>query len=459
MDEQTSTTPNTKDFTDKANSERFVAAYSGEVKFDHRRNRWMVWREHWWAPDTVREVMEMAKTIASECVQVSSEGQRAASQKAMNAMLELAKSDPRIRCSGDEWDAQPFLLGVKNGVVDLRSGTLRPGNPDDLISKRVDINFNPDALSPRWQQYLREVFPDDEELIGYVRRVIGYALTGDTSEQAFFVLVGRGSNGKSVLLSVLAAIAGDYGWNMRFGVVDAKSRDRSRFDLASLEGARLVTSSEANADSKFDAARLKSLTGGDRVTAEVKYGSEFTFENRAKFFFAVNAMPSVDDDTDGTWRRLHRIPFERKFTGAEINPNLLEDLLAEKEGILAWAVSGAVEWSRSRLQLPDRLALDVLAEREANDPLAEFVRDCCITEQDARSTPTEMWLGYIAWAESVRVPHQDRLSMRRFQSTMRDRYNPPTRSATRRDYLGIRLKPGWPPVIPDVTEADVPQPT
>ncbi len=159
----------------------------------------------------------------------------------LDAALKLAQSVRSLADPGIDWDADPWLLGVANGVVDLRSGTLRRGSPSDRITIHTDIQFDSSALCPRWNQFLVEVFEDNQELIDFVQRAVGYSLTGDTSEQCLFLIFGGGSNGKSTFLEVLRRVAGGYGHNMPFSTLEIKARTSIPNDVAALAGRRLVS--------------------------------------------------------------------------------------------------------------------------------------------------------------------------------------------------------------------------
>ena len=217
--------------------------------------------------------------------------QRSESRYQLDAMLELAKSEPDIANAGDGWDADPVLFGVENGVLDLRTGTLRPGQANDRITLASPVAYRSDAVCPRFERFLREIFCDDEAVIGFIQRAVGYSLTGDTTDHALFLLHGSGRNGKSVLLNTLRHLVGEYALNLPFSAFEITGRSQLSPELALLPGKRLVTSSETNDGTRLNEAHIKAMTGGDPITANPKYVAPFEFQR-----FCQNSGPQCRAD-------------------------------------------------------------------------------------------------------------------------------------------------------------------
>ena len=296
---------------------------------------------------------------------------------AIDSVLALADDMTNILVSTDVgWDADHWLLGVPNGVVDLRDAYLRDGRQEDYISMHAGTRFDPEAKCPRWEQFLNEVFEGDSELVTYVRRAIGYTLTGEVKEDIWFGCYGSGQNGKSVLLKVLQDVFGDYAYRASFSLVirGAGTDGRRDFDTAYLHCKRLVVASEVREGGVWDEERLNSLTGRDSIHAEIKYGAEFNFWPSHKLWFSFNHLPKTQDHSQAFWRRARLIPFNRKFDGADCDLNLEAKLVAERQGILAWVVRGAREWHRYGLQTPAAVAQASTQYQSSEDPLDEFVQ-------------------------------------------------------------------------------------
>src|SRR5437879_752623 len=197
--------------TDAGNAEMFAESSRDDLRYDHRRNRWLVWQGNWWAEDAQTLGDDERKKEISWALQSESLAR-------LEAMISLARSKDPVCDSGEGWDSDPILLGVANGVVDLRSGKVRSGQPSDKITLHSNINFDRTASCPRWFLFLSEVFGGDEAVIEYVQRAVGYCLSGDVREQCLFLLYGIGANGKSTLLRILLDVFGTYGFILPFSV-------------------------------------------------------------------------------------------------------------------------------------------------------------------------------------------------------------------------------------------------
>lgn len=436
--------------TDAGNGEHFARLYADRVRFDHRRQRRLLWREHWWAEDDMAAVRCLAKDAAhdryreaeaiADLAERTSEARFAIAsenRQRIDAMLLAARSEPPIADAGDHWDADPWLVGVANGVVDLRTGTLRPGDPADQITHRTPIVFDPAATAPRWERFLGEVFDGDAELIAFIARAVGYSLTGSTREQCLFTCYGVGANGKSTFLNVIRRLAGDYGANTPFSTFELTSRSAIPNDVAALAGRRLVTASETSESARLNEARLKALTGGDEVTARFLHGEFFSYRPIAKFWLAVNHKPRVTDDSHGWWRRVRLIPFNRAFE-ADGDPDLAGKLEAELPGIFAWAVRGALAWQAEGLRSPAAVVAATEEYRLESDPLVDFLEQRCVELADAELPSTAAHRAYKTWAADAGLSDREQMTSTLFGRRMKTRFA----SVHRRGgsvYLGVGL--------------------
>ena len=436
--------------SDAGNGEHFASLCGDRVRFDHRRNRWLVWAGHWWRDDETGQVRQLAKKAARERYkgaptitdlrERADEARFAISSEnrgRIDAMLAAAQSESPISDTGDRWDADPMLLGVANGVVELHTGTLRPGEQADRITLHTDVTFVPGAPCPRWERFLAEVFDGDTELVDYIWRAVGYSLSGDVGEQCVFTCHGSGANGKSVFLGVLRDLAGNYAANAPFSTFELHSRAAIPNDLAALAGRRLVTASETNEGVRLNEARIKALSGGDPVTARFLHGEFFTFQPVAKFWLAVNHKPLVTDDSYGFWRRVRLVPFERRFT-LDADPALADKLRAEMPGILAWAVRGAIAWRERGLRPPTAVTAATDTYRTESDPLADFLASRCSTGEGVQVGANEAYLTYRAWAVAQGLGERDVLSVTSFGRRMGDRFKK-RHSNTGNVYQGVGL--------------------
>jgi putative DNA primase/helicase len=421
--------------TDAGNGELIAALYGDKLRFDHKRQRWLMWAEHWWRPDPDDELHRLAVEAARhrhrEAASLDDKAERAAETKwaaaseskaKQDAALFLAAAFAPIADRGEGWDENPNLLGCANGVVNLATAALEEGSPDQRVTLNTGLPYLPDAGCPRWRQFLREVFAGDAELIGFVQRAVGYSLTGHTYEQCFFLCHGSGANGKSIMLGALGMVMGSYGGNTPFSTFELARRGSIPNDVAALCGKRLVTSSETTRALRLNEGRVKSLTGGDPITARFLNKEFFTFEPQFKLWLAVNDLPRVEDTSHGFWRRVRLVPFNVRFEGASEDRFLRYVLREEYPGILAWAVCGCKEWQVAGLE-PPASVVEATADYQAeSDPLAEFIATRCVESPEACVMGAAFYGEYLDWAHEQHVREQDKLSSRRFGEEMARRF-------------------------------------
>jgi putative DNA primase/helicase len=435
--------------TDAGNGELFARLYGTRLRFDHRRRVWLVWTGHWWTEDKDGEVRRLAKDAArqryADAVAIEDLDARAKESRfaigsenrsRLDSMISQAQVEHPIASAGDAWNTHAFLLGVDNGVVDLMRAELRVGRPEDCITLHTRVEFDENAPCPRWQQFLQEVF-GDADLIDYIWRAVGYSLTGDVSDQSVFMCFGTGANGKSVFLAVLRHVLGDYAFNAPFATFELNSRSSIPNDVAALVGRRLVTASETNEDARLNEGRLKSLTGGDPTTARFLHGEFFTFEPVGKFWLAVNHRPKVKDDSYGFWRRVRLIPFTHRFT-SDADPALIDKLLGELRGILAWAVRGCLEWQQRGLTAPALVTAATEAYRSESDALASFLEECCVTSEDISVGANEIAKAYQSWAMRSGMRQSEVLTSTTFGRRMSERFSK-QHTKTGNVYRGVGL--------------------
>lgn len=438
--------------TDSGNAQMFAAMNSGEVKRDHRRNHWLLFRDHRWQEDTDGEIVRLMQSVAKRRYELASEitdleerkreanfAIQSESRSRIISALSLTEAEPDIADSGNNWNKDPLLLCTGNGVLLLNNGTLRQGLPSDRITLRTAILYNPTAKCQRWEQFLAEIFLENPELIDFSRRAVGYSMTGETSEQVLFLCYGTGANGKSVFLSILREVFGEYSYNMPFSTIELHERSAIPNDLAALVDRRFVTAAETNATSRLNEARVKALTGGDPITARFLHCEYFTFKPAAKFWLAVNHKPKVADDSYGFWRRVRLIPFAREFRGSDADPKLEEKLRQELPGILAWAVRGCLEWQRSGLNPPDCVTAATEQYRQESDPLAEFIAERCTEIKNATVTGADFYRAYAKWAGDRNMKEAEKLSSTAFGTRMGQRFEN-KRGMSGKVYYGVGLR-------------------
>lgn len=440
--------------TDVGDAELFVELFGDRVRYDHERAQFLIWRRHRWEVDRdgerYRMAVRAARTRQHAAIEMEGKdaedlrkyGRGCESMAKQEAMLKALSHLEAVATAGSLWDMNPNLLGVANGVVDLTSGLLRPGKQEDHITLGTPIAYDPAARAPRWERYLEEIFDGDEEVIAFIQRAVGYSLTGSTKEQVMLLCHGKGSNGKSIFLTVLRALGGEYATNIASDTIKKKrgGPENHPAEIAVLVGKRVVTCSETPEAASINDERVKALVGGDTQTARLMRGNPFDFKPQLKLWLATNHLPKVEDDSEGFWRRMRLVPFERQFRGADRDNDLEDKLLAEMPGILAWAVRGAVEWFAKGLQAPQKVMLATLEYRMSSDPLADFISERCILGPEQRVGSGELYKGYLTWCEAQGIRSVEALNNIAFARRIAENYKPGKGSHGARLYFGLRLR-------------------
>jgi len=405
--------------TDSGNAEAMALLYGDRLRFAHLQPKtrdvvgfWLVWSGHRWSPNstgdidrfalaTVRARQDAARLIPSKDGPSNEAKWALGSESARRRrdLVALARAERPIATRFEEFDRDPWLLGCENGVLDLRTGDLRPGDPGDMLTKSVGYDFDPSAPCPRWLRFLDEVFGGDRDLIGFLQRAVGYSLTGDTREQCLFLCHGKGANGKSTMLSTLRAVLGDYSANTPFSTFELGDRAGNTNDLAALAGTRFVSAAETSEARRLNEARVKAVTGGDPVTARFLYTEFFEYVPTYKIWLSMNALPTVAGVDEGIWRRLRLIPFRVSFKGRE-DRTLEATLRAEVPGILAWAVDGCLQWqAMGDLGAPSAVLDATEAYRTESDVIGRFLEDRTHEDADPRHgvRASDLYSAYSRW--------------------------------------------------------------
>lgn len=440
--------------TDLGIAESFVGRFGEKVRYNHKHKEWLIWNCHHWKLDHSEEIRRKAnehvRLWQSEALSIRDRDTKQQVERftlgletssKLKTIVDISRALEPCADNGHNWDGNAFLLGCPNGVVDLQTGELRAGKPDDRITLQTAIAFNADAPSERWSAFIQEIFCDDADLIGFIQRAIGYSLTGDTREQCFFMCVGHGANGKSTFLSSLSAVWGDYAYTTDTNVfaTNASSRDSTAFDLAELLNRRMVLMSETKANSRMNEQSIKNFTGGERINAQKKFGNPFEFEPVGKLWMGVNHQPKVMDDSHGFWRRVRLIPFTRTFSGSTDNRNLRRELALEGPGILAWAVRGCRDWIAQGLNPPMSVMKATDAYQDAEDPVLDYLAERTEPDSSAETPCNGTYLAYKDWAKDQGMTEKEMLSKNSFGRLMSRRYERRHTMMGWR-YVGLRVK-------------------
>jgi putative DNA primase/helicase len=413
--------------TDMGNARRLAARFGDRVRYCKQLG-WMIFDGKRWVPDDCAQVQAFAKDVVRdiyhEAAQASDEDTRkrlarwalsCETAHRIQAMIQLFPSEPGISVTHDRFDQGKMLLNLPNGTLNLESGNVRTHNKTDLLTKLAPVRFDPKAECPRWERFVSEIMDSDAELTTFLQRLLGYGITGETREQVWAFLWGKGANGKSTLLETLSYVLGDYAMNTPAETFLENKPGSIRNDLARLRGARIVTASEPRVG-RFDHAIINSFTGEDQLSVRFLHKEHFDFQPEALLCFAANHRPNVKDTSLAFWRRLLLLPFVRQFTNEERDPALRAALRAEASGILNWLVAGCLEWQRSGLMPPVKVREAVNEYRCETDVLGDFIETCCVVAVGTQVPRQALFDAYQRFCEerSIRKP----LSQRAFNESI-----------------------------------------
>ena len=383
--------------SEDALADRFRLRHGSDWRYVALWGSWLGWDGVRWCKDETNSQLDLVRLVCREAAggrDKAVEARRLASQKTIAAVERIARSDPALAARADDWDPDPMLLNTPGGIIDLSTGDLRP---NDRAARMTSVaGASPCGACPRWSSFLSEITGGDEAFADYLRRVAGYLLTGDITEQVLFFFYGSGANGKSVFLNALMAVLGDYATTAPLDTFMAAQGERHPTDVAGLRGARMVSVAETEQGRRWAESKLKLVTGGDRVRARFMRQDFFEFAPRFKLVVIGNHKPAVRSVDEAMRRRLHLVPFVVTIPKAQRDQRLLETLLTEREGIMAWAVQGCLEWQRTGLAPPETITAATQEYFEEADVVGEWITECCRSDPSAFA-PSKML--YSSWRE------------------------------------------------------------
>ena len=327
---------------------------------------------------------------------------RSSSRRALEDMIKLARSELGMSVALSELDNNPYLLGVQNGVVDLKKGTLLSPDPSLLVTKYCNIGFDSEAKCPQFCAFLEQVVPIKEQR-DFLVIVLGYFLTGLSTEQLWFFFHGVGSNGKSVLITLLENLMGDYATKIPTEILMQHNRTSAgpAPDLLLLQGKRLVFCNETKEGQRLDDARLKDVTGGDTIITRPLYSNKhISFSPTHKLVVVGNYHPTVSDDSHGFWRRVVLYPFSVTIPQGEQDKRLLEKLISEGPGILNYLLKALKIYFANGLEMPNTLTKATQKYRTEQDVVQQFLDDECVITPEETIPKSTLYLKYTLWCSA-----------------------------------------------------------
>jgi putative DNA primase/helicase len=460
--------------TDMGNAERFAERFADRVRYSTTLGEWLIFDGRHHRIDTSHEILLLSKDVARqfrlvELVEGLSEKRQKAvikhwarleSTHGSAAMLTMVKGElPLERVAGrtidDLLDPNPWLLNVKNGTVDLRTGEIREHRYADWITKFLDIDYDPGAVAPRWERFLRESWPL-ETIRTYLHRAAGYSATGSARERRVVVLHGVGRNGKGTFVKTLREVLGGYARRAPTEMLMSKNVSTIPNDVADLRGIRLAYVSEVGENRHLDEAMVKDLTGGEDIPARKLYGPWFTFRPTFTMWMLFNHKPIIRGTDRAIWDRIDMVPCDVRFRlqdedddGSPLaDPYLDDELRKEQQGILAWVVRGAADWYQHGLGRPAEIRAATEEYRQEMDFLGKFLAENVIHERDSSVRSRDLFTAYVEWCKgSGEEPKSEKM----FALSMTERGFTRAKGRQANVWQGLRLRAA----MDDSAEGDV----
>ena len=422
-------------YTDTGNAMRFYEYFGSLFKYNVTDKIMMFWTGKTWIKDSkdiIRkyankfiEILKIeADALMEEVEKATKEGkkdlskalfkkyseclsniQRVSNKAGKDAMLTEFKALYDIPINSYEFDYDDYLLNTKSGVINLKTSEILGYNKNLLLSKNTNIEVSYEEPTV-WLKFLHSVFKNKDEqetenIINSLQTCLGYSLSGSTKEQVMFLLYGNGSNGKSTLTEIIAYILGDYGDNIASSVLlQQKAANNSAiYSIAKLQGKRFVETGETDDGGKLAESQVKILTGGDTISAQFKFGNEFSFRPKFKIWMSTNNKPVIRGTDLGIWRRMFMFPFMNTFTEKEKDKDLLDKLKAEGSKILGWCIKGFQKYQEEGgLLSAETLKKATQEYKEQMDVIAQFINRECEIADGARIDCKELYNAYKDWA-------------------------------------------------------------
>jgi putative DNA primase/helicase len=416
--------------TEMGNAERLLDRHGANIRYCKALD-FCVWDgKRWrpegelvvrsWAKETIRAIYQEGSDLSATAAKTEDEAERKRLASEAQSLLEWARRSERAQMVGAmlkiimpecqidvaEFDSKPMLFNCASGTVDLRTGELREHRRDDYLMQWSPVKLDAAVPILRFLKFISQIMLGRQSLVDYLQRTLGYCLTGDVGEQVWHLLYGEGENGKSVLMETIEAVLGQYAGTMEPESITVNGAHRdggaASPDIAALKGVRLVKITETEEGARIAPARIKKLSGGDKLTARFLHRDIFEFQPTGKLFIYTNHKPQTREMTHAYWRRVRLVPFDfnaSKLPAGEKDPDLREKLIAEAPGILAWLVQGCLEWQRIGLNPPAEVLEATASYKSEMDIVGKFIEECCVVGVPYQATAKALWARWREWCE------------------------------------------------------------
>lgn len=444
--------------SDEARAKRFIEELDGSARYIPAWKKWVMWDgEHWTLDSPGSQIFcraaGMSKILIEEALGIRDSGVQkkaltaaigAGNVQRIEALVKIAKHDPDIIGEPALFDTDPWLIGVQNGVVELKTGLHREARQDDFVLRKMAVSFDAAATCPDWERSLITTLPD-EDVRAFVQRAVGYTLVGTPSEQVVLFMFGSGKNGKSTFSETVLKLFGDYGHKApsKLFLSDRFGKDPEGA-IAQLQGRRFVIGSEVPEDAQLAESRIKDLAGDDTLSGRLLFNDDITFAPTHTLWFYGNVRPTVSATDEGIWRRLLQIPFTAYIDEAVRDTGILAKLAGQGPGILNWMLQGCQDWQRRGLEAPEAVKTATADYRESEDDLGQFLDMHCT--RDGWVGKAHLYSAFKAWMLSQGTAERFIPGVKRFGKRMARPGITEERDKHGRRWLGISLKDpkAWP---------------
>lgn len=434
-------------FSDDALAASFARRHERHLRYVQNWGKWVDWDGVLWRGDETLKTLHLVRLMCREAVNwdhgvlLSEAGKRCvASAKTITAVERISKSAREFAATAEIWDANPWILSTPQGIIELKTGEMRPARAEDFCTRSTAIS--PEGQCPLWIDFVNHVTGGDADLYGYLQRFAGYSLTGVTSEHALAFFYGTGANGKSVFLDTLRAIMGAYGTVAPMEMFQESKNDRHSTEVADLIGRRLVTSQETNEGRRWDEAKIKEMTAAKDIKARFMRQDFFTFNPQFKLMFAGNHKPMLRTVDESIRRRVHIVPFLVTISPEKRDIHLYDKLKIEWPGILQWMVEGCLQWQSTGLN-PSSSIIGATAEYlQGEDTFIQWIDECCNIKPSAATTVALLYKSWCEWSEKC---GESSGSQRKFSQKMLAHGYSQSRTSSSRRFDGIELRHSQPP--------------
>ncbi len=391
---------------DLDNARAFVKHQGKNIRYVPQFKGWLIWNGMRWRLDDTRAIERLAKEtvdamlVSAMAIKNQDKRERAIkaaigcrARKKIMDMITLAESEKEVIIAANKLDADPDLLGVMNGVLDLKTGDFIAPRRDLYITKACAVAYDPDAKCPEWDKSILKITHNDAKLVSYLARVMGYALTGSVAEEIAFLLWGSGKNGKTTFRETLYRMLDDYAVAGKASMLTAEERAGAASpDVARLKGARVLAINEMTEGAKINEERFKYLTGNDTLNARELHKPPFDFPASHKTIITTNYKPKIKDTDEGIWRKIHLVPLRgadfRQREDRELPRSTAHARAARHPELGAGRAHRITR--KQGIAPPEVVTRATQNYRNAEDVIAQWFSDCC--ERDDRKDDKGVFL-------------------------------------------------------------------